>query len=85
MLCRDRHHAIGAKLEIGLWVANGKIWVKGFILNGVVGKAILLRLRIKFGEMEPTERERLREFLKYVENTTKGYHYQHGYLAQIKR
>jgi len=35
--------------------------------------------------MEVSERERLREFLKFVENTTKGYHYEHGYLAQIKR
>jgi hypothetical protein len=35
--------------------------------------------------MEVSERERLREFLKFVENTTKGYHFEHGYLAQIKR
>jgi hypothetical protein len=42
-------------------------------------------LRIKFGEMEVSERERLREFLKFVETTTKGYHHQHGYLSQIKR
>src|SRR5580765_4603219 len=26
----------GAKVEIGLWVPNGKIWVKGFALSGVV-------------------------------------------------
>ena len=26
----------GAKVEIGLWVASGKIWVKGLALNGVV-------------------------------------------------
>ncbi|MFZ0801978.1 MAG: PilZ domain-containing protein [Terriglobales bacterium] len=75
----------GAKLEIGLWVANGKIWVKGLIINGIVTRSNSFGLRIKFGEMEVSERERLREFLKFVENTTKGYHYQHGYLAQIKR
>jgi PilZ domain len=75
----------GAKLEIGLWVANGKIWVKGLIINGVVTRSNSFGLRIKFGEMEVSERERLREFLKFVETTTKGYHHQHGYLAQIKR
>jgi len=75
----------GAKLEIGLWVANGKIWVKGLIINGIVTRSNSFGLRIKFGEMETSERERLREFLKFVENTTKGYHYEHGYLAQIKR
>jgi len=75
----------GAKLEIGLWVANGKIWVKGLIINGIVTRSNSFGLRIKFGEMEASERERLREFLKFVENTTKGYHYEHGYLAQIKR
>ena len=75
----------GAKLEIGLWVANGKIWVKGLIINGVVTQSNSFGLRIRFGEMEVPERDRLREFLKFVENTTKGYHYQHGYLAQMKR
>lgn len=76
----------GAKLEIGLWVANGKIWVKGLILTGVVTQSTpSYGVRIKFAEMEPSERESLREFLKFVENTTKGYHYEHGYLAQLKR
>jgi PilZ domain-containing protein len=75
----------GARLEIGLWVANGKIWVKGLIINGIVTRSNSFGLRIKFAEMEPSERERLREFLKFVENTTKGYHFEHGYLAQIKR
>ena len=75
----------GARLEIGLWVANGKIWVKGILINGIVTRSNSFGLRIKFGEMEMAERERLREFLKFVENTTKGYHYEHGYLAQIKR
>jgi hypothetical protein len=75
----------GVKLEIGLWVANGKIWVKGLIINGTVTRSNSFGLRIRFGDMEISERERLREFLKFVENTTKGYHYEHGYLAQIKR
>ena len=77
---------IGAKLEIGLWVASGKIWVKGFILDGVVDKADpSFGVRVKFGEMEPDGLRERRQFLKDVEQATKGYHYQQGYLAQLKR
>jgi hypothetical protein len=76
----------GVTVEVGLWVANGKIWVKGFILNGIVTRSNpCFGVRIKFGELEPTERESLRQFLKFVESTTKGYSSQHGYLAQMKR
>ena len=76
----------GMKIEIGLWVASGQIWVKGLILNGVVARTNpSFGTRIKFAEMEPAEREALRKFLKYVESTTKGYARDHGYLAQLKR
>jgi len=76
----------GVKLGIGLWVASGKVWVKGLVLNGVVTRSNpSFGVRIKFLGLEPTERETLRQFLKFVENTTKGYHYEHGYLAQLKR
>ncbi|MGA8149750.1 MAG: PilZ domain-containing protein [Terriglobales bacterium] len=76
----------GVKLEIGLWVANGKIWVKGLIIDGVIVESSpSFSVRIKFSEMALPERESLRQFLRFVENTTKGYHYQHGYLAQLKR
>jgi len=76
----------GKKIEIGLWVANGKLWVKGVILNGIVtGIKPSEGIRIKFAEMEPTERETLRHFLKFVESTTKSYHQTNGYLAQMKR
>ncbi len=76
----------GSKLELGLWLANGKIWVKGLILNGVVTQSTpSYGIRIKFVEMDPAERESLRQFLKFVENTTKGYQQDHGYLAQLKR
>jgi hypothetical protein len=76
----------GVSVEVGLWVASGKIWVKGMILNGIVTKSSpSFGVRIKFGEMEPAERESLRQFLKFVESTTKGYSTQHGYLAQMKR
>lgn len=75
----------GVNVELGLWVANGKIWVKGIILNGIVTKSNpCFGVRIRFGSMEPAERESLREFLKFVEGTTKGYQTQHGYLAQMK-
>ena len=76
----------GVPLEVGLWVANGKIWVKGIILTGVVTRSNpTFGIRIRFAEMEVIERESLREFLKFVETTTKGYSSQHGYLAQMKR
>jgi hypothetical protein len=76
----------GSEVEIGLWVSSGKIWVKGIVLTGVVTKtAPAFGIRVKFGQMETNERESLREFLKFVENTTKGYEKQNGYLAQLKR
>ena len=76
----------GVSVEIGLWLANGKIWIKGIILTGIVTKSSpSFGVRIKFSELEPTERENLRHFLKFVESTTKGYNSEHGYLAQLKR
>jgi len=76
----------GEKLEIGLWVANGKIWVKGLIIDGVIVETNpSFGVRIKFSELALPERESLRQFLKFVQNTTQGYHYEHGYLAQLKR
>jgi hypothetical protein len=74
------------KLEIGLWVANGKIWLKGMILKGIVTHSNpSFGVRIKFTDLEPSGRETLRQFLKFVENTTKSYQNQQGYLAQMKR
>ena len=76
----------GVKVEVGLWVANGKIWVKGLILNGIVTQSNpSFGIRIKFENLEPSERESMREFLKFVESTTKSYQVQQGYLAQMKR
>lgn len=76
----------GVNAEIGLWVANGKLWVKGMILNGIVTKSSpCFGVRVKFAQLEPAARQTLREFLKFVESTTKGYHKEHGYLAQMKR
>jgi len=74
----------GVQLKVGLWLANGKIWVKGLVLNGVATRSNPA-VRIKFGELEPEERENLRQFLRFVESTTRGYFTEHGYLAQLKR
>ncbi len=76
----------GVPVEIGLWLANGKIWIKGLILTGIVTKSSpSFGVRIKFSELDPTERENLRHFLKFVESTTNGYNTENGYLAQLKR
>jgi PilZ domain len=76
----------GVKLEIGLWVANGKIWVKGLILSGIVTRSNPnFGVRVKFENMEASERETLRQFLKFVEGISKSYQSQQGYLAQMKR
>jgi hypothetical protein len=76
----------GVQLEIGLWVANGKIWVKGLILNGIVTRSNpTFGVRLKFDNLEPAERETLKQFLKFVESISKSYQTQQGYLAQMKR
>lgn len=76
----------GVSTEIGLWVASGKIWVKGLILTGIVTQSSpSFGVRIRFAELDQPERESLRQFLKFVENTTRGYATQNGYLAQMKR
>jgi hypothetical protein len=76
----------GVKLEVGLWVATGKIWVKGFILNGIVTRSNpSFGVRIRYDNLETSEREALRQFLKFVESMTKSYQNQQGYLAQLKR
>jgi hypothetical protein len=76
----------GSSLEIGLWLANGKIWIKGVVLNGIVTKSSpCFGVRIKFSQLEPSERETLRHFLKFVESTTRGYYSEQGYLAKLER
>src|SRR5579864_7419433 len=65
----------GAKVEIGLWVPNGKIWVKGFALSGVVTRSgPATGVRVRFDGMAPSERENLRQFLKFIQYTTKASH-----------
>lgn len=75
----------GAKVEIGLWVPNGKIWVKGFALSGVVTRSAPANgIRIRFDNMTPPERENLRQFLKFVHETTRTAHNENGYIQMLK-
>jgi hypothetical protein len=75
----------GAKVEIGLWVASGKIWVKGLALNGVVThSAPAAGMRIRFAGMDPAGKENLRQFLKYVQETTKASTSEHSYLQLLR-
>ena len=76
----------GAKLEIGLWVATGKIWVKGLVLNGIVTRSSpSIGARVRFEDLDGKERETLRQFMKFVDTTTQSYQAEQGYLAQMKR
>jgi len=75
----------GKALEIGLWVANGKLWVKGVILNGVATRsAPSFGVRVKFSEEELSEKEHVREFLKFVENTARKSQSGNAYVAGLK-
>jgi len=73
-----------AQVEVGLWLASGKIWVKGFSLNGVVARSAHTGVRIRFASMEPTERESLRQFLKFVQETTRVSRSENSYLDLLK-
>jgi hypothetical protein len=75
----------GAKVEIGLWVPNGKIWVKGFALSGVVTRSgPATGVRVRFDGMASGERDRLRQFLKFVQETTRASHSESSYLQLLK-
>jgi len=75
----------GKALEIGLWLASGKIWVKGVIISGVAtSSAPSYGVRVKFSEAELSEKEHLREFLKFVEATSRKSHSGSAYVAQLK-
>jgi len=75
----------GAKVEIGLWLANGKIWVKGFALSGVVTRSgPATGVRVRFDLLAPPERDSLRQFLKFVQETTRASQNENGYLQLLK-
>jgi hypothetical protein len=75
----------GAKVSIGLWVPNGKIWVKGFALSGVVTRnGPANGVRVRFDGMAPTERDSLRQFVKFVQETTRASQNESTYLRLLK-
>jgi hypothetical protein len=75
----------GAKVEIGLWVPNGKIWVKGFALNGIVTRSGPANgTRIRFDGLAPGERDNLRQFLKFVQENTRAAKSESSYLELLK-
>jgi|SRR5208282_4020248 len=75
----------GKALEIGLWVASGRIWVKGVILSGVATRsAPSYGVRVKFSEAELSEKEHLREFLKFIESTARTSLSGKAYVAKLK-
>ncbi len=74
----------GKVLEIGLWVASGKIWVKGVILSGVATRSASFGVRVKFSESELSEKEHLREFLKFVETSARKSQSEKAYVTQLK-
>ncbi len=75
----------GSKVEIGLWVPNGKIWVKGFVLNGIVKRGgSSSGVRVHFEGMVPSERDSLRQFLKFVQDTTQASQNENGYMQLLK-
>jgi len=75
----------GSNVEIGLWVPNGKIWVKGFALSGVVTRSGPANgVRVRFGGMAPAERDSLRQFVKFVQETTRALQSENSYLNLLK-
>ena len=75
----------GAKVEIGLWLPNGKVWVKGFALSGVVTRSGPANgVRVRFDGMVPAEKESLRRFLKFVQESTRASQSESTYLQLLK-
>lgn len=75
----------GAKVEIGLWVPNGKIWVKGFALNGIVTRSgPTTGVRVRFDGMPAADRQNLRQFLKFIQETTRASHSEDSYIQMLK-
>lgn len=75
----------GSKVEIGLWVPNGKIWVKGFALTGIVTKSAPTNgVRVRFDGLSAGERDSLRQFLKFVQESTRTSKSELNYLQLLK-
>jgi len=71
-------------LEIGIWVASGKIWVKGVVITGVSGGTPSCRTHVRFSRAELSEKEHLREFLKFIEGETRKSQSEKNYVAKLK-
>jgi hypothetical protein len=79
------HISGGAKVEIGLWVSSGKIWVKGLALTGVVTRSAPAGgVRVRFAGLDSAEKEHLRQFLKYVQETTRASKSENSYMQLLK-
>lgn len=75
----------GSKVEIGLWVPNGKIWVKGFAISGKVTRSGPANgIRIRFDGMPASDRDNLRQFLKFVQETNRASQNENGYIQLLK-
>jgi len=75
----------GKALEIGLWVSSGKLWVKGVIISGVATRSTpSFGVRVQFSEAELSEKEHLREFLRFVESSARKSQSGHAYVTQLK-
>jgi len=72
-------------LKIGLWVASGKIWVKGVVINGISRTTPSFGVRVQFSRAELSEKEHLREFLKFVEGEARNSQSENSYVAKLKR
>ena len=77
--------SLGPRSKSACGLPNGKIWVKGFALSGVVSRSGPTNgVRIHFEGMAPAERDNLRQFLKFVQETTRGPQSENGYLQLLK-
>jgi hypothetical protein len=75
----------GAKVEIGLWVPNGKIWIKGFALTGIVTRSAGANgVRVRFDGMSQAGRDNLRQFLKFVQEMTRANRSESTYIQLLK-
>jgi len=75
----------GSDVEIGLWVANGKIWVKGMILNGIVIKSNpSFGMRVRF-DLQGPQKENLRQFLRFVESSSRMEANERSYLSKLRK
>ena len=75
----------GANVDIGLWLANGKIWIKGFALSGIVTRSgPSTGVRVRFGGLETKERDNLRQFLKFVQDSARAHRSETSYMQLLK-